>query len=238
MSYALRVRETLAALPRPDRLALVPKLWGDALAGRLSDLEAEELVELAQGGAPEGPAPALRRPLMRVPKRPTPRSPDREKSIQRRRATAMSGAVPAKIAAVFTTGETAVLAVIARQVQRLGACTLCIDAIAAMAGVCRRLAQQAMRKAETAGLIRIEERKVRAYRHMPHRITIASAEWAAWLRLSPKQGCRKLHPTDNQHISSSGKASGSGQKRPALPAEEHRNSRGGKGGGSPPPASR
>ncbi|MGH2343499.1 hypothetical protein ACRC7T_18695 (plasmid) [Segnochrobactraceae bacterium EtOH-i3] len=175
---------------------------------------------------------------MRVPKRPTPRSPDREKSIQRRRTMAMSGAVPAKIASAFTMGECSVLAVIARQVQRLGSCTLCIDALAAMAGVCRRLAQQAMRRAEKAGLLRIEERKVRAFRHMPHRITIVSAEWSAWLRLSPKQGCRKLHPTDNQHIFSSGKASGNGQKRPASPAEGHRNWRSGKGGGSPPLASR
>lgn len=222
MAYAALVRASIEALPPRDRIALAPKIWADCLAGRLSEAEAEALVTLAQG-----PAPAHRRPVVRVPKRPTPRSPDRQKSIHRRRTMAMSGAVPARIAAGFTTGECAVLAVLARQCQRLGRCTLCIDAIAAMAGVCRRLAQQAMRRAAMAGLIRVTERKVRAFRHLPHRIEIVSADWRTWLRLSPPQGCKFLHPTDNKKISWEEKArakamTGQDDRAPRPPGEPGR----------------
>ena len=56
------------------------------------------------------------------------RSPDRQASLERRRRQAMSGVVPAKIAASFTMAELSVLTVIARQCQRAGVCTLHIDA--------------------------------------------------------------------------------------------------------------
>ena len=49
----------------------------------------------------------------------------------------MSGIVPAKIAAAFTTAELAVLTVVARQCQRAGTCVLPVDAIAALAGCSR-----------------------------------------------------------------------------------------------------
>ena len=65
----------------------------------------------------------------------TPRSPDKQASIERRRGQAMSGIVPAKIAANFTQGEVAILTVIARQCQRGGTCVMPIAAIAALAGV-------------------------------------------------------------------------------------------------------
>ncbi len=238
MSYALRVRETLAALPRPDRLALVPRLWGDALAGRLSDEEAEALVELAQGGAHEGPAPAHRRPLMRVPKRPTPRSTDREKSIQRRRRVAASGAMPPALAAHFTQGQVATLAVVAGEVRKSGSCLLAVDAIAARAGVSRRTAQVALRTAERLGLLAITERRLSAYRCQTNRVTVISREWLAWLRIGPPQGCKNPQGTDRIKYSPSGSPDGNRQKMPAKPAEGHRNWRSGKGGGSPPLASR
>jgi hypothetical protein len=73
----------------------------------------------------------------------------------------MSGIVPAKIAANFTMGEAAVLAVVGRQVQRAGVCTLPIDAIAALAGVSRSTTQNALRQARRLGLIEIRERRRR-----------------------------------------------------------------------------
>jgi len=51
--------------------------------------------------------------LLRSSRRP-PRSPDRQASLERRRRQAMSGVVPAKIAASFTMAELAVLTVIAQ----------------------------------------------------------------------------------------------------------------------------
>ena len=78
---------------------------------------------------------------------------------RRRRRQAMSGVVPAKIAATFTMAELAVLTVIARQCQRAGACILPIDAIAALAGV-RTSVKNAMRQARLLGLILVKERRI------------------------------------------------------------------------------
>ena len=49
-------------------------------------------------------------------------------SLQARRRQAMSGIVPAKIAASFTMAELAVLTIIGRQCQRTGVCVLPVDA--------------------------------------------------------------------------------------------------------------
>src|SRR5271155_2087282 len=101
--------------------------------------------------SPSRPALGLPWPAKR------PRSPDRQASLERGRRQAMSGVVPAKIAASFTMGELAVLTVVARQCQRAGVCILPVDAIAALAGVCRRTAQNAMRQARLLGLILVKE---------------------------------------------------------------------------------
>jgi hypothetical protein len=63
----------------------------------------------------------------------------------------MSGVVPARIAVSFTMAKLAVLTVIARQCQRAGDCALHIDAIAALAGVCRRTVQSAPAHARLLG---------------------------------------------------------------------------------------
>ena len=67
--------------------------------------------------------------------------------------------MPPALAARFTTGELAALAVIARQCQRGGICTLPIDAIAALAGVSRTTVQNALRAAKAQGLIFARERR-------------------------------------------------------------------------------
>ena len=54
--------------------------------------------------------------------------------------------MPPVIASRFTTGEAAVLAVVAREVQRSGRCEFYLDKIAALAGVCRSTAQNALAK--------------------------------------------------------------------------------------------
>src|SRR4029077_3195166 len=87
------------------------------------------------------------------------RSPDKARSISRRRHLAASGAVPGTIAANFTTGEIAVLTVIARECQRRGSCTWFMDRIAAVAGVRRSTARNALRHAQTLGLVTVQERR-------------------------------------------------------------------------------
>jgi hypothetical protein len=115
---------------------------GARRGSQIIDAEAEAVSEALQArraafaatertASPSRPALGLPWPAKR------PRSPDRQASLERRRRQAMSGVVPAKIAAAFTMAELAVLTVIARQCQRAGVCTLPVDAIAALAGVSR-----------------------------------------------------------------------------------------------------
>lgn len=107
-----------------------------------------------------------------------PRSPA---SMERRRSCAASGFLPPPLQARFTLGESAALAVVARQVAKHGACTLALDHLAAIAGVSRATVKRAIRAAEALGILRVEERRVSAWRNLPHRITVTSREWAAWL---------------------------------------------------------
>ena len=138
------------------------------------------------------PARARRRP---------PRSPDRQRSLERRRRCAMSGAVPARIAASFTMGEVAALAVIARAVQKSGQCLLPLDAIAALAGVSRTTTQNAIRLAERLGLVQRIERRRRGLPSFPNILRIVSAEWLAWLQHGRQGiGFKSLNTTDNNYL--------------------------------------
>jgi hypothetical protein len=146
MSAAASAR-TSAALDELARLT-----WRAHAEGAMSDAGAEAVSEALQARRkafatrrafpPARPARAARR---------HPRSPDRAQSIERRRRQASSGAMPPMLAARFTVGEQSVLAVVAREMQKRQACVLCVDAIAALAGVSRRTAQSAMRAAEAIG---------------------------------------------------------------------------------------
>lgn len=109
-----------------------------------------------------------------------PRSPE---SLARRRRMAASGYLPPALAAGFTLGEQAVLAVIALEVGKRGSCTLALGHIAALAGVCTTVAKRAVRQARTLGLVAVEERRVSRSRNDTNKVTVASKEWAAWLRL-------------------------------------------------------
>jgi hypothetical protein len=115
---------------------------------------------------------------------------------------AASGAMPPALAARFMTGELAALAIVARRVQRAGgACTLPIDAIAAMAGVCRRTVQAAIRAAARLGLLLVKERRIPGRKSPTNIVRIISAEWSAWLRLDGGGGCKNLHTPNIAKIS-------------------------------------
>ena len=109
----------------------------------------------------------------------------------------MSGVIPSKIAAGFTQGENAVLTVIGRQCQRGGACTLHIDAIAALAGVCRTVVKNTLRAARAGGLILVKERRIPGRKSLTNVLTIISRDWSAWLRLG-RIGGRFMPSTETQ----------------------------------------
>lgn len=134
----------------------------------------------AQGG---GAAPA--RAHARTGSRP--RKPE---SLGRRRHWAAAGYLPPKIAAGFTAGEQAVLAVVGKQMATRGSCTLAVGAIAALAGVGPTTVHRALRQAALMGLLTIELRRITGYRNDTNVLRIASAAWAAWLRVRLPRSAR------------------------------------------------
>src|SRR3954464_11295224 len=89
------------------------------------------------------------------------RSPDKIASLERRRRLARASPVPPELVDQFTQGEHAVITVVAGEIARAGACTWCLDRIAAIAGVCKTLVRDAIRKARSVGLLYSVERRRR-----------------------------------------------------------------------------
>src|SRR4051794_14894534 len=116
--------------------------------------------------------------------------------------------MPPALACKFTVSELAVLRIIGDEVRLHGCCDRCVDEIAARAGVCRRMVQNALREAARLGLLTIEERRREGRRNLPNVIRIISKEWMTWLskagRSSPRPaelpiGCKKMHSTDKNY---------------------------------------
>jgi hypothetical protein len=184
---------------------LAAKLWKAHGEGCLADAEASAVIEAIEGhrrafAAGQGfRRPSLPKAVSGPPRaaRKHPRSPDRQASLERRRRQATSGAMPPALAAHFTTGELAALSVVAREVQRHGACVLCVDAIAGLAGVCRRTVQNALGQARRLGLILVRERRIPRQKSLTNVVRVVSPEWTGWLKLSGRAtGCKNLRPTD------------------------------------------
>jgi hypothetical protein len=116
-----------------------------------------------------------------VARRATARRPKRPDAIQRRRRWAASGWLPPQIAARFTTGELAVLSVIAWEHMRSGLCRLSVGAIAGLAGVSRTTAQNAARASRLLGLAAVTERRRPGRPSLTNVVAITSREWLAWL---------------------------------------------------------
>lgn len=198
--------ETRAAIERAEHHALpavASAMWRAYGAGGLSDVEVEELsglLEARQGAArvasPPTIAPAVARVAavaqMRARAGSRPRTVE---SLGRRRRWAAAGFLPPALAAGFTGGEVAALAVIAAEIGRRGSCTLPFGAIAALAGVSESTAKRAVRQARATGLIAVTERRIARDRNDTNVVRILSREWAAWLRLRlPRTVRGPAHP--------------------------------------------
>ena len=191
---------------------LVPLIWRGHAEGHLDDNTAQSLAEAAQArrdglralAAGEAKSPT-RTPVLgppqarpgRFPRRPAQRSPDRARSIERRRRLAASGPMPPHLAAYFTTGQAAVLAIVAAEAGPHGACERSLDELAARAGVCRSIAKRALREAVRRGLVAVELRPREGRRHDTNRVRILCASWRAWLL----RGGGKKGPATGSHHS-------------------------------------
>ena len=179
--FAEQLRRAVEAAPRAELPTVSGLLWKAYAAGQVTEEQASELSDRleARRAIPAPQRPAQRRVGSR------PRS---GASMERRRRWAASGLLPPALAARFTLAETAVLAVLAAEVLRHGACTLTVGHIAALAGVSETTVRNALRAARGLGLLTIEERRVSAWRNAPNVVRIVSREWLAWLRLrAPKE---------------------------------------------------
>ncbi|MGU3541018.1 hypothetical protein [Methylobacterium sp. A54F] len=222
MRAAIDGARTLAQMDELSR-----QVWQAHAAEAVTDQEAQGLAEalhgrrsaIREGIVPVG-IPAGRASLF--PPRRRPVSPNKAASRDRRRLLACSGPMPPQLAARFTVGQLAVLRIIGDEVAAKGVCGLCVDAIAARAGVCRRLAQGAVRLAEGDGLLTIEERRHQGRRSDPNLIRVLSREWQAWLKRGRRSappppgkggGCKTLHPTDKGVLTP-------GTARPAAPSKK------------------
>ncbi|SFT28223.1 hypothetical protein [Methylobacterium sp. yr668] len=204
MRSAIEGARTLAQLDSLSRT-----IWQAHAAETVTDSEAQGLAEalhtrratIREAVVPVGIP--LGRVTLFPPKR-LQRAPERSVTIERRRRLACSGPMPPALASRFTTGQLAVLRIVGDEMDRQGACGLCIDAIAARAGVCRRLAQGAIRLAEGDGLLTIQERRHQGRKNDPNVLRIISREWLQWLRRGGRSaapallggiGCKTMHPT-------------------------------------------
>lgn len=181
IAAVIEAARTFAQLDEAGR-----QLWQGHAAGSLSDEEAQGLAErlhARRSASREAVRPmgtTVARISMFPPRRAT-RSPDRIASRDRRRLLASSGPMPPVLAARFTEGQRAVLKIVADEIAERKECALCIDAIAARAGVCRRLAQGAIRLAVGDGLLTVEERRRQGRKNDPNVVRIISREWQAWI---------------------------------------------------------
>jgi hypothetical protein len=191
MSAAIDAARTLTRLDHLSRA-----IWQAHCARAVGDDDAQFLAEhlharktvLRGEVKPVGIPPG--RPSIFPPRR-SQRSPVRAVAIARRRRLAASGPMPPALAAKFTVSELAVLRILGDEVSGQGACGLTLAEIAARAGVCRRMAQSALREAAALGLITVQERRREGQVNLPNVVRVVSREWLQWLRI----GCKKSDPT-------------------------------------------
>jgi hypothetical protein len=178
--FVEEIRRAITAAPREKLAGLSAAMWKAYAAGAIGDGDAQALAETIEARKAVPATPITRRCVGS-----RPRSPE---SLERRRRWVASGLMPPQIAAQFTMGEGAALAVIAAEVSKKGTCKLTLGHIAALAGVCRKTVRNAIREAVALGLVRSEEWRLSAFRNAPNTVTIVSAEWTTWLRLGRRSG--------------------------------------------------
>ncbi len=165
-------------------------VWKAFAANELSEEQAQGLAErIAERKAELRPAPRQVGQVARhsiFPQRKRQVSPDRKASLMRRRRMANSGPLPPQLAAHFTTGQLAVMRVVSDELRDRGKCAITIAEIAARAGVCRALVQQAMHVAASLGLLMVQERRRQGQKNLPNLVQAISLEWLAWIKRGPK----------------------------------------------------
>lgn len=174
-----------------------------ALAGELAESELEAL--WARAAARPRPLPGAARKHLGHASRTPARRPESERArrLERRRRVAAGGWLPPVLAAWFTPGETAVLAVVACETMLHGRCQRTNGELADLAGVGRTTVLRALRQAVRLGLLDRQERRIAYDRNAPNILTVTDARWSSWLRLRRSRGvgAKARAPDDRISIS-------------------------------------
>jgi hypothetical protein len=182
-----RLRLVVSLLPEADRAALAAAAEAQAASRRAES------------------------PPRRLLRRSRPRSPDRQASIERRRAVAGSGMLPPWLRKRCTQGVAAGLTVMANGWKRGRPCQMPVAKIAGLAGVCHTFGPEAMRFMRS-GLGRVTPHRQPGGPNLPNSVEIIDPEWQTWIELrrqganldsgfEPPQrergGLRKISPADS-----------------------------------------
>lgn len=189
----LTLDAAIAAAPRCRLDDMARAIWAALAGDQITEHDAERLSGAIEARRAET---ALKHSKRQMPASAPLKPVQRQAAIERRRRQAASGALPPSIAAQFTLGEQAALAVIARAArqQRGGPLQWFTDKIAALAGVSRSTARNAIRKAKALGFLHVTEQRVTWWRNAANKITIAAAAWIKWMG----GGVKNLTGTNNQ----------------------------------------
>jgi hypothetical protein len=231
MSLATQFAGAVAHAQFHELHDLAHKLWKAHSAGHLADDQAQELAERIEAKKPKRQAaePTSFQPLKA--KRPRQRSPDKARSIARRRRLAKYAPIPPELVEHFTTCELAVIYIIVDEILLHGRCSLFIALIAARAGTCDTIVRDAIHKARDKSLLWKEERRRAGQKSQTNIIRIVNRQWGDWLRkvwnprrkptwhspeASPKSpGYRKTRSTEDK-IQKEGNARGVDRSGEAL----------------------
>lgn len=173
-----------AALADLDGLAA--KIWEDWGRGQITDDAAECLQAAVQrrrtrcatraaGTAKNATYDAVKRRARRD------NNADKVLRAEKRRRVAHCGALPGYLAQYFTTAENAAIAVIIAQTRAKGFCDLFVGCIAARAGCCERVVQNALQHAERLGLIKIQRRARKGQANLSNIVTLLDTELKNWV---------------------------------------------------------
>lgn len=205
---AALVYDNINAAASPDMLDNIARtVWHDWGKGGFTDAEASFLTGAIDRRRPvtfnrpsrngAGPARTVGGLLGRIGSRFNPRpsrrrltDEERTKRRYRKRMLGGSSALPDNLRHHYTEGQRSVLCIVAGEVKRHGICDLCVDKIAALAGVCRTTVQTALHEARRLRHITITERPQRGRKNLPNVVEVVSSEWCAWIKRGPSAARR------------------------------------------------
>jgi hypothetical protein len=184
MSFAAEIAAAVENAPFAKLFDLSHTLWKAYDAGHVTDAEAqafaERIAERRKACQPES-VTAFHKPKAAAAKPPQ-RSPDKQRSIERRRRLAKAAPIPAEHVDKFTVAEAAAVAVIAGEIARKGSCDWYLARIAAVAGTCKSVVRTAVKKARACGLWFMTERRRAGQKSETNLIRALSKAWGAFLR--------------------------------------------------------